>query len=166
MSVSGLSKCERAIARDRAVHAAMLGLHHAPAIHYTQGAQRWEGIAQRKVARRGDFPTHADCSAFWSWCLWNGVELPFQVGDIVNGQRWLAGFTGTLAQHGRQVIHARNILNADLVLYGTGPTYQHVAGVVGERNGKPLVVSHGSEGGPYLLPIDYRSDIGQIRRYI
>jgi hypothetical protein len=38
--------------------------------------------------------------------------------------------------------------------------------VVGHRKGVPIVVSHGSEAGPFLLPYNYRSDDGQIRRYI
>jgi hypothetical protein len=29
-----------------------------------------------------------------------------------------------------------------------------------------MVISHGSEGGPYFLPYNYRSDIQSIRRYI
>ena len=165
MSVSGLSRCERHIARDRAVQAAMLGLHHAPALHYTMGPQRWEGINKRLIARKGHFPTHADCSAFFTWCIWNGV-LPFHLDDIVNGAAWKGGFTGTMAENGREVLHVKNVIRADGVLYGPGPPYEHTAIVVGHRAGKPLVISNGSEGGPYLLPFDYRSDVGEIRRYI
>lgn len=88
-----LSLAQRTLARDRAVQAALLGLHHAPAIHYTQGAERWEGISKHKVARKGQFPTHADCSAFATWCLWNGLHLGLGVkADVVNGESWNAGY--------------------------------------------------------------------------
>lgn len=166
MSVSGLAKCQRAIARDRTVHAALLGLHHAPALHYTQGPQRWEGIARHKVARKDEFPLHADCSAFATWCLWNGLHLPFGLADVVNGASWTAGYTGTMAQHGREVTHVKNALPGDCVLYGPAPTYEHVAIVVAVKAGVPMVVSHGSEPGPFFLRYNYRSDVGQIRRYI
>lgn len=164
MSVSGLSKCERAIARDRAVHAALLGLHHASALHYTQSAARWEGIAKGLIARRGEYPTHADCSSFATWCLWNGVRA-FDLPDIVNGAGWKAGFTGTLAQHGRQVMHLKNVLPGDLVLYGRAPTYEHVTIVVAVKDDVPMVVSNGSEPGPFFLRYDYRP-VGLIKRYI
>lgn len=165
---AGLSSCERAIARDRTVHAALLGLHHAPALHYTQGPKRWEGIARQLVARKGDYPRHADCSAFATWCLWNGLYLAFGIGDVVNGEHWKAGYTGTMAEHGREVVHLGKVLPGDCVLYGAAPTYEHVAIVVGRRkhDDKPLVVSNGSDPGPYLLPFDYRHDVGQVRRYI
>ena len=166
MSVSGLTRDQRIIARDRTTQAALLGLHHAPALHYTQGPARWEGIAKHLVARHGHYPTHADCSAFATWCLWNGLRLPFGLGDIVNGDKWAGGFTGTMAEHGREVVHVRNVLPGDCVLYGPGAPFEHVAIVVGQKNGKPVVVSNGSEPGPFLLPYDYRPDVGQIRRYI
>lgn len=161
-----LSLAQRAIARDRAVHAALLGLHHAPAIHYTQGSERWDGIAKGLVARKGQYPTEADCSAFASWCLWNGLHLALGLGDVVNGENWNAGYTGTMAQHGRQVIHLNRVLPGDCVLYGPAPTYEHVAIVVGVQNGVPMVVSHGSEAGPFFLAYNYRPDVGQIRRYV
>jgi hypothetical protein len=163
--VSGLRHDQRVIARHLTVHAALVGLRHAPAVHYTQGSERWEGIAQRKIAAAGEYPRHADCSAFATWCLWNGLHLPFGVKDVVNGLHWDAGFTGTMAANGRRVEHLDNVRRGDCVLYGAGPTYEHVAIVVGRKNGKPVVVSHGSEPGPFLLPFDYRPP-AQIRRYI
>ena len=163
---SGLNRQNSILARDRAVQAAMLGLHNAGALHYTQDSRRWEGIDEKLIARHGQFPHHADCSAFATWCLWNGLAVPFKMGDIVNGEHWQAGFTGTLAQHGLEVTHGHRVRRADLVLYGPAPTFEHVAIIVGEKNGDPIVVSNGSEGGPYFLPYNYRSDVGQIRRYI
>lgn len=163
--VSGLKRDHRITARQLVTHAALLGLRHKDAVHYTQGPQRWEGIDRHLIAAGGDYPRHADCSAFTTWCLWNGLAVPFGVDDVVNGLNWSAGFTGTQAAHGRPVKHIGNARRGDLVLYGSPPNYAHVAIIVGRRDGKPLVVSHGSEPGPFLLPFDYRP-VGQIRRYI
>jgi hypothetical protein len=38
--------------------------------------------------------------------------------------------------------------------------------VVGRQDGVPMVVSHGSEEGPFYVRYDYRSDILEFRRYI
>lgn len=166
MSVSGLTRDQRAACRQLATRAALLSLHHAPAVHYSQGPTRFDGIKHHLVADKGEFPTALDCSASVTWWLAQGLLFRFKLPDIVNGANWLAGYTGTLAQHGRQVMHLKNVLPGDAVLYGPAPTYEHTAMVVGHRDGKPLVISHGSEPGPFLLPFDYRSDVGQIRRYI
>jgi hypothetical protein len=166
VSVSGLSREHRIRARDRAVSAATLGLHHAPAIHYTQGARRWDGIRLHKNARLGEYPLYADCSAFVTWCLWNGLHLGFNATDHVNGANWTAGYTGTLLSHGVKVQHVSNVQRADVVLYGNGFPGEHTALVVGVHGAKPMVISHGSEAGPFYLPYDYRSDVMEFRRFI
>ena len=154
-------------ARAAAVHAAMLGYQHASAIHYTQGSQRWQGIADTRYSARGQYPNYADCSGFATWCLWNGLFVLFKKPDVVNGLGWKGGYTGTMLQHGMHVPSSTNLLPADCVIYGPrGSTGAHVAIVVGKRNGIPMVVSHGSESGPYYLPWNYRSDIEALRRYI
>lgn len=168
-SVSGLSRDHRIRARDRAVQAATLALHHAPLIHYSQGSRRWDGIHLHKNARVGQYPNYADCSAFASWCVWNGLELSgFTDRDLVNGTNWTGGFTGTMLAHGKAVTHLGNVQRADCVIYGHGGSGEHTAIIVGVRasDGKPMVVSHGSEAGPLFLPFDYRGDIMSIRRYI
>lgn len=167
-SVSGLSRDHRIHARDRAVAAAVLALHHAPQIHYTQGSQRWDGIRLHRNARLGEFPEYADCSAFVTWCLWNGLHLSGLVSrDIVNDAHWAAGFTGTLLANGKRVQHLASVQRADAVIYGRGGPGEHTAFVVGRRgDGKPMVISHGSEVGPLYLPYDYRADVMSIRRYI
>ena len=166
MSVSGLSFEHRVHARDRARDAALLGLRHAPSIHYTQTSRRWEGIDKHLTSRNGEYPKNADCSSFATWCLWNGLYVPYHCRDTVNGAHWDGGFTGTMLQHGKRVVHLHNVLRGDLVLYGGGPNAHHVAIVVGWRNGVPMVVSHGSEAGPFYLPYNYRGDVREIRRYI
>lgn len=164
-SVSGLSAPHRAHARNLAAHAALLGLRHAPAIHYTQQSARWDGIRLHLKAYRGEYPRNADCSAYVTWCLWNGLDH-YGVRDVVNAADWLGGYTGTMLDHGKPVAHLENVLRGDAVLYGHSKTGDHTAIIVGVRAGIPMVVSHGSEGGPYYLPYNYRPDIISLRRYI
>jgi hypothetical protein len=166
-SVSGLSKANRARARRKVLRAAMLGFQRREKINYTMGSLRWSGIDRHRNASEGEYPVYADCSAYATWCLWNGLFLPFGVRDTVNGAGWRAGYTGTMLKHGKRVEHQENVLVGDCMLYGRkGTTGAHVAIAVGKRNGKVMVVSHGSQGGPYYVPYDYRSDRMGWRRYI
>jgi hypothetical protein len=158
-STSGLSRLHRRRARQLAVQAALLGLNHRVDLHYTQGARRWDGIAHGLQAGRGKFPYYTDCSAFATWCLWNGLSQ-YNVRDVVNGLGWRAGFTGTMLSHGRRVPTIGGILTGDLVLYGG-----HVAVIVGRRGGVPMVVSMGSERGPFYLRWNYRR-VQAVRRYV
>jgi hypothetical protein len=166
-SVSGLSVKHRIRARDLAVQAAILTLHHAPQVHYTQAPVRWEGIAKNMKAFRQSYPKQCDCSSFATWCLWNGLDH-YGVRDTVNDHGWHSGYTGTMVANGRKVSDTGSVLRGDLVLYGNpfGST-GHVAVVAGRgRDGQLMVISHGSEGGPFYLAYDYRRDIHSIRRYI
>lgn len=167
---SGLRDGHRTLARDRSVQAAMLGFRNRGAIHYTMGGARWQGIADTRYSRQGQFPNQADCSAYATWCLWNALWVPFKVKDVVNGANWKAGYTGTMLEHGRVITGGTDPMRrGDLIIYGTGRPGKHVAIMVGRKGGKrgvPMVVSHGSEGGPYYLAWNYRSDILSVRRYI
>jgi hypothetical protein len=167
---SGLRHDKKTLARDRAVQAAMLGFRNRGAIHYTQGNLRWQGIADTRYSRQGQFPNQADCSAYVTWCLWNALWVPFKVKDVVNGADWKAGYTGTMLRHGRVVEKVADMRRGDAVLYGrAGSTGAHTAIIVGRQGGKkgtPMVVSHGSEAGPYYLPYNYRGDVMNVRRYI
>jgi hypothetical protein len=165
-SVSGLSHSQRIRCRDRAVQAAKLGLANKANLHYTQGPQRWDGIKNHRNAQLGQCPTHADCSSFATWCLWNAMQLRFGLPDLVNGAGWTAGFTGTMLSRGKRVQHASNALRGDCVFYGTGHPGQHVTIVVGREQGVPMVISFGSEPGPFYLRFNYLSDVMQFRRYI
>ena len=82
--------------------------------------------------------------------------LRFGLGDVVNGAGWAAGYTGTMLQHGLQVRYPANVLPGDCVIYGSGPPGVHCAVVVDMVNGVPMVISHGSEPGPFYLAYDYR----------
>ncbi len=165
-AVSGLDREQRAAARRAAVEAALLGLNNISEVHYTQDSRRWEGIGNRRVAAKGKVPHHSDCSSFATWCLWNGLNLGFDIGDVVNGLDWGAGYTGTMLQNGKQVKRVEKVRQGDCVLYGTAWPGSHVAIVVGRQDGVPMVVSHGSEEGPFFVRYDYRSDVLEFRRYI
>jgi CHAP domain len=145
--------------RRRVIRAAVLGVKHADQVHWTQGARRWDGIANRCRSHRGRFPLWADCSSYVTWCLWDAFGGANAGPDVVNGNNWKGGYTGTLKNHGR-VVSLANAKPGDLVHYGPG-TGAHVTIVIGKNK----VVSHGSEGGPHVLRPDYRSDISQVRRY-
>ncbi len=58
-------------------------------------------------------------------------------------------------------------MQRQLVLGGSCDFF-HVdcAVVVDMVNGTPMVISHGSEPGPFYLAYDYRPDVLSIRRYI
>ena len=153
-------------ARERAVRAAMLGFQHRDVIHYSQHPDRWEGIARGLRSHKGEFPRHADCSSFATWCLWDALGGPAAGPDIVNGDHWRAGFTGTQVSHGHEVPAGR-AQPGDLVFYGHSRSrINHVTIVVAPGR----VVSHGQESGPLLLPINYsRGNLGGVqfvRRYL
>jgi hypothetical protein len=151
-------------ARNRAVNAARLCYNNRAAVHYTQGAARWDGINKQMHANKGQYPKYADCSSFATWCIWNGLQPP-GVPDVVNGQQWKAGYTGTMLNHGI-VVSAASAQPGDCVLYGPrGSNGSHTAICV-TAGPVPTVISHGSEAGPYLLAYNYRGDVMSIRRYI
>ncbi len=139
--------------RQLAVAAAMLGYQNRAVIHYTQEmGLRMQGVTQRM--RPPVFPTFADCSAFVTWCYYAaGAPDPNNRG--YDG----FGYTGTLFPHGTSVAIAQP---GDLVFYGAGGVTEHVTIAVG--NG--LVVSHGSESGPLLVPQHYRRDEMGVRSYL
>jgi cell wall-associated NlpC family hydrolase len=148
------------------VDAALLALRKAGSVHYVkpgtpESSLRWDGILHDRRFVDGEFPHQSDCSSFATWCLWNGLFLKYDRGDIVNGQHWDAGYTGTMRDHGMRVGNIpHDILRGDCVFY-----QGHVTIVVGRKNGVPMVVSHGSEGGPYHVKWNYRTVL-EVRRYI
>jgi hypothetical protein len=160
-AMSGLKDRKRVQCRDRVVQAAKIGLAHKGDIVYTQGPKRWDGIKNKRNAAVGQFPRHADCSSFVTWCLWNGLFLAYGLSDNVNDQKWQAGFTGTMRSLGRKLGADEDPIRGDLVFYDP----PHVAIVVSRMDGVPMVISHGSPGGPRRLRFNYRSPV-QVRRYI
>ena len=159
-------KPPKTTARERAVRAAMLGVGNRDSIHYSQMADRWEGIARGLRSHKGQFPRHADCSSFVTWCLWDALGGPGAGTDIVNGAQWRAGFTGTQICRGQEVPVSR-AQPGDLVFYGPSRSQiNHVTIVVAPGR----VVSHGQESGPSLFPSNYsRGSLGgvqMVRRYL
>ena len=147
------------------MQAANLTYAHEPTVHYTQGAARWQGIAEQRKASAGHWPNYCDCSSFATWCIWNALYLLFGMEDVVNGADWRAGYTGTMLAHG-QVVAPRDALPGDCALYGVrGSTGAHTAICI-SGGPVPIVISHGSESGPHRLAYNYRSDFMSIRRYI
>lgn len=162
-SASGLSENHRRIARRIVAEGCALLLSNPSQVHYTQGPARFGAIRAGKHLHGRVFPIAEDCSSTATWLLWLALHRHFGIErDIVNGSHWRAGFTGTIAEHGKPVRKDSNIRVGDLVLYGSGYPYEHVAVALG--GGK--VFSHGSERGPFKLGIDYRPDRRMVRRFI
>jgi putative peptidoglycan binding protein/NlpC/P60 family protein len=138
--------------RHRIVATAFVGYANREALHYTQDSRRMQGVRER--IRPPRHPAYEDCSSFATWCYWAAVA-PDPNGRGYDG----FGYTGTQVANGSATNHPRP---GDLVFYGGGSIPSHVAVYVG--NGR--VVSHGSERGPHLLAIDYRSDRAQVRSYL
>jgi hypothetical protein len=161
-STGGLDDKERVRARKIAVAAFRLAYQHAEDVHYTLSAARWQGIAQGARYADGRYPVQADCSSMYTWVLWNALTSVAGMGypDVANGAAWQSGYTGTLLAHGERVVHR---MPGDAVLYGSGWPGKHVAMIAEDTD---MVYSHGSEGGPYYVRWDYRSDVMDVRRYI
>lgn len=138
--------------RNVIVSYATFGYNNRYKIHYTQSSLRMYGV--RNKIRPPRIPYYEDCSSFATWTYW-GAGAPDPNGLGYNG--W--GYTGTLVQHGQRT---SNPQPGDLAFYGYGAPYHHVTICIG--NG--MCISHGSEIGPLLLPVHYRSDFSHYRTYI
>lgn len=155
-SVSGLSALHRKVVRAAILHALNLSVANSSKIGYTESSPpRWAWFTEKIYAALGKFPTALDCSAWATWILYQGLRL-FHVRDLINGEHWGGGFTGTMLAHGKLVAHRANVKLGDLAIYNG-----HVAVCIGGG----YVLSHGSLG-IHKLEIDYRSDLICIRRYI
>lgn len=169
-SYSGLSEKDRATARRIIVKGVEVLMAHTAALHYSQDAKaRWEGINGKiipwdaKGRINGRFPKHGDCSSTDTYLLWLALEHHFGLGDIVNREKWLAGYTGTMISHGKPVRDLSALKVGDQIFYGASVAKtEHVVTSLGGRR----VFSHGSEGGPYILDLAYRSDRVGVRRFI
>lgn len=157
-----LNRKQRISARENILEGARLMLNHRSSVHYTQGSFRWEGLNKRLRVVKGQYPHYSDCSSSSTWLLWNALTHALKdlsIPDVVNGQHWNAGYTGTMVVHGQGL--SRPTQPGDCVFYGSGFPYGHVAVYVGGG----YVFSHGGEAGPYKLPWNYRTP-RKVRRYI
>lgn len=136
--------------RDRVANEATWGYNNRGRISYRQERP------MRSLKSGHKLPQVHDCSGYATACyLRAGAPDP-------NGMGYSGyGYTGTLSTKGRSVSLAA-ARPGDLVFYGSGWPYTHVAIYVGF--GK--VISHGSNKGPYLLAVDYRGDRRVIRSYL
>lgn len=162
--VSGLSDKHADHARDLILLACKTMVRNKENVHYSQGPRRWEGINKKLTIIEGQYPRFCDCSSTAQWMLWDAMARPYGVRDLVSNSNWTAGFTGSQYKNGKAVVHDANLKIGDLIFYGDqgGGVPKHVTTYIG--GGKCF--SHGSEGGPYILDIDYRSDRRMTRRYI
>jgi hypothetical protein len=110
------------------------GAAHKGRIHYQQ-RRPIDGLK-----RRHKLPLNIDCSGFVTLCYkWAGAPDPN--GNGYNG----SGYTGTLEAHMRHIPKSR-VQPGDLCLWKG----KHVSLVV--RGGAdPLLISHGTESGPYAI---------------
>jgi hypothetical protein len=131
---------------------------HASLVHYSQ-ATRMTIVRDRLQLPPLERDISEDCSSSTTGLYWL-AKLPDPNGLGYNGE----GFTGTEAQHGQVVWRVGDPLSelrpGDLVFYGAYP-HSHVTMYLGDGR----VFSHGSEAGPYNLPVLYRGDAVYARRY-
>lgn len=129
------------------------------AAYYTQGAARWQGVqviyGKVKPQKAIPYLRSGDCSAGYTrWVLWALQQHLGRVPhDVVNNARWQAGYTGTIAATMTRVTTPQV---GDAVLYGRGPSYHHVTGIIDVA--QKLCASHGGDNGPVIERWDYRSD--------
>lgn len=153
---------------DHAARVALACVRKRNDIHYSQDLhKRWSGINQ--AIHLPDVPPYADCSAFVTWVFWTSrIAIRGSAGpDIVNHADWSRGYTGTMSQFGTRHRFGTKFWKRGrtLVFYGRNGI-SHVALYVGKnKDGVPMVVSHGQEAGPLLVPWNYRSDFVEARAY-
>lgn len=127
--------------------------------HYSQGPSR------AFLPSLPATPLATDCSGYATWLYKiSGAPTSGLAGDLPDpsgfGYR-IVGYTGTLAQHGVRIAANAALHVGDLVFYGGGYPYGHVAVVVDAV--RRLVTSHGQPG-VRTVPFNYRH-VSTIRRY-
>lgn len=162
--VSGLSDTHAAHARRVIIKDAHNMVRNKNRVHYSQGPERFMGIERELTHLKNQYPIRCDCSSTMTWMLWDAMARPYGVRDLVNHANWHAGYTGTMINGGKVVHYKKNLKVGDGIFYGwqSHGVPEHVATYIGGG----LVFSHGSEGGPYILEVDYRKDRVAMRRYI
>lgn len=142
--------------REKVVAAALAVYAIRDRVHYTQTSRRMSIVRLRLRPPFEGTDLYEDCSSAATGLYWL-TGAPDPNGRGYDGQGW----TGTLCRHGK-VVTLTQARKGDLVFYGAGAPWAHVAVYLGGGR----VWSHGSESGPHLLEIDYRGDRGEIRSYL
>lgn len=132
-------------------HAAAVAWKHRTSMAYSQSFTR------AFLPALPDFPRATDCSGYATW-LFKVAHLPDPSGFDYR----IVGYTGTLAQHGTRISALAHLHVGDLVFYGGGYPYGHVAIVV-VAGFTSLVSSHGSPG-IKVVSFRYRP-VSAVRRY-
>lgn len=131
--------------------------------HYSEGIQR--GLFPNLPTGNALLaPSWLDCSSYVTWLYSRSGALPSGLTGRLpdpNGFGYSpVGYTGTLAQHGVRISINAPLRVGDLVFYGGGYPYGHVAIVVNAF--LRLVSSHGQPG-VRTVPFNYRP-VSAIRR--
>jgi hypothetical protein len=135
---------------NRISSAASVAWKHRTSMAYSQSGSR------AFLPLLPNYPRATDCSGYATW-LYKVSGLP----DPSGFQYRIIGYTGTLAQHGTRISANAAFHIGDLVFYGGGYPYGHVAIVVDAF--RRLVSSHGSPG-IKVVPFNYRP-VSAVRRY-
>lgn len=139
-----------AIKTGHVLHAINVSIRNSSRMRYSQGASR--GFLPSLPA----VPLGTDCSGWATW-IYKVSGLPDPSGF---GYR-VIGYTGTLAQHGVRISANAKLQIGDLVFYGGGWPYGHVAVV---KDGfLRTVAGHGGPG-IRISAFNYRP-VSAIRRY-
>lgn len=125
--------------RERIVAYALWGVANEPQIHYRQ-VRPIDNLDSPYT-----LPTWVDCSGFVT-CAYKPAGASDPNGNDYNGD----GFTGTLLAH-LEHIDRTELQAGDLIVFGPG-SGDHVVVVV-QAGANPLLVSHGTEGGPAQLTL-------------
>jgi hypothetical protein len=155
---------------DQAAHARRVGANYCQhllmainQVTYTEDLHdRWTPFTHNQFLSTL-LPFSGDCSSTATFILFRALRtVAPHMEDIVNGELWKGGNTASIARHGKVVEHDSNIKVLDLILYGSAPSFEHVAVAIGGG----FVFSHGSMPGPFKLGLDYRHDRGPTHRFI
>lgn len=144
--------------RNALRHAASVAWQHRSQMGYSQS------ITRGFLPSLPSFPRGTDCSGYATWLFkvsGNPISGLAENLPDPNGFNYrVVGYTGTLAQHGVRI--SSGVLKVgDLVFYGGGYPYGHVAIVVDAV--RRLVTSHGQPG-IKVVPWNYRT-VSAVRRY-
>ncbi len=155
-----VAKWQAGILRARAQYARAAIAGRA---HYSQGIER---AFFPNLTSNGSLlaPSWLDCSSYVTWLYSRSGAPPSGLSGRLpdpNGFGYSpVGYTGTLAQHGVRIGINAALRVGDLVFYGGGYPYGHVAIVVDAF--RRLVSSHGQPG-VRTVPFNYRP-VSAIRR--
>lgn len=136
------------IKREAVVYAAMFARWQRPFPYAHDGV----GLNPKELGPPPNVPSPMDCSWFAYWCYKSaGYDLP----GTWTGPQWAGG----------RSISFNQLQWGDLVFYGH-PSQPGAAAHVAVYIGYGKVASMGSDGGPWIEEVKYRSDLAGYRSYL